>query len=180
MLFTKNHPPVGYYVYAYIRKSTGTPYYIGKGKDLRAIAKHGVPVPKDHTKIIILEQNLTEIGALALERRYIAWWGRKDSNTGILYNKTDGGEGGPSRKGSTASLETRKKMSQTRKGRPTWNKGLTKKIDNRLTGGPPKGIPSPKKGKPGKNKGITLKRYTCVHCGKITTGGNIGRYHKHL
>lgn len=103
-----------FYVYAYIREN-GTPYYIGKGFGNRHLARHNVPVPP-LSRIVFLEKNLTEIGALALERRYINWYGRKNNNTGTLRNLTDGGEGtcGMTYNHST---ETKNTLSSKRKNR---------------------------------------------------------------
>jgi hypothetical protein len=78
-----------YYTYAYLRKSNGTPYYIGKGKGRRAFVKHkGISTPKDRSKIIFLKENITEEEAIKHEIYMITILGRKDIGTGILLNRT--------------------------------------------------------------------------------------------
>lgn len=119
-----------YYVYAYHRKD-GSPYYIGKGCHKRAWSNidRTVLKPKEQKYITILENNLSEIGAFALERRLIRWYGRKDIGTGILRNKTDGGDGStnlsPKAKqrisaantGRKHTTEAKKLMSKNRRGK---------------------------------------------------------------
>ena len=86
--------PNRFYTYAYLREDR-TPYYIGKGKGKRIFSKKDrvVNLPKDKTRIIFLKQNLTEEEAFKHEIYMIAVFGRKDIGTGILHNRTDGGEG---------------------------------------------------------------------------------------
>lgn len=119
MIFSKTNPPSGHYVYAYVRKDN-SPYYIGKGKGKRAWSRTDRTVfpNKDHSNIVILEHNLTNVGSLAIERRMIAWYGRKDLGTGILYNKTDGGDGNC---GWLPSEETKQKISNQNKGKKKFN-----------------------------------------------------------
>jgi hypothetical protein len=83
-----------FYTYAYLREDK-TPYYIGKGKNYRAYykKKNEIKPPRDKSRIIFLKNNLTEEEAFKHEIYMIAVFGRKDLGTGILYNRTDGGEG---------------------------------------------------------------------------------------
>jgi len=101
-----------YYTYAYLREDK-TPYYIGKGKDDRIYSTNRrINQPKDKSRIIYLKQNLTEEEAFRHEIYMIAVFGRNDLGTGILHNRTDGGEGVSGR---ILSQESRIKMSESGK-----------------------------------------------------------------
>jgi ribosomal protein L24E len=130
--------PSRFYTYAYLRED-GTPYYIGKGKGKRAYKKgrEEVGKPTDKSRIIYLKQNITEDEAIKHEIYMIAVFGRKDLGTGILRNKTNGGDGASGykhseevclsfrermignqlAKGYKHSLEAREKISKANTGR---------------------------------------------------------------
>jgi hypothetical protein len=121
--------PNRFYTYAYLREDR-TPYYIGKGKEDRIYkrTKTDIKHPKDKSRIIFLKQNLTEEEAFKHEKYMISVFGRKDLGTGILHNKTNGGDGAS---GIIISLETKAKISAKLKGRTSNNKGKTTSPETR-------------------------------------------------
>ena len=97
-----------FYVYAYLRED-GTPYYVGKGSGRRDRERHTCPVPTNPNLSIRVATNLTERGAWDLEKQLISFYGR-ESDGGLLVNKSSGGAGGS---GWTQSKESNKKRSQS-------------------------------------------------------------------
>lgn len=86
-------------VYRHIRKDKNEPFYIGIGKfESRAYETKGRTVAwkniaKKGYEIEILFDNLNWEEACEKEKEFIALYGRKDIDTGILINMTEGGEG---------------------------------------------------------------------------------------
>ena len=81
-----------YYTYAYLRED-GTPYYIGKGHGYRINEmRHSIALPPKERRLILKHFN-NEVDAFRHEIYMIDVFGRKDNGTGILRNRTDGGEG---------------------------------------------------------------------------------------
>jgi hypothetical protein len=125
--------PKRFYTYAYLREDR-TPYYIGKGEKNRIYKKkkNEIQPPKDKSRIIFLKENLTEKEAFEHEIYMIAVFGRKDLGTGILHNRTNGGEGcsgavrseewklnqSKNREGILLSEEHKRKIGESKMGKP--------------------------------------------------------------
>lgn len=117
-----------YYIYFHRNSITNEIFYVGKGTGYRATTKGGrgkyyLNYVKKHGKPIIEinEKNLSNEKAVELEKYYIKHFGRKDLKTGILVNCTDGGEGCF---GLKHSDETKRKMSESKKGMQSFRKGM--------------------------------------------------------
>jgi len=185
-----------YYTYAYLRKDR-TPYYIGKGKGRRIYlkGKGEIGKPKDKSRIIFLKQNLTEEEAFKHEVYMIAVFGRKDLGTGILRNRTNGGDGlskpstetrrkiSEKHKGKTLSKEHKEKMSESHKGEKnhfygkTHSKEMRRKISETHKG---RTLSEEHKRKIGESgKGKTLSGETKRRISKAKRGENNPAYGKH-
>ena len=83
-----------YYTYIYWREDK-SPRYVGKGcGDRYNHPNHNVEVPPDNLITFVVE-NTTEEWAFFMEMEMIDKWGRLDDGTGILENRTDGGDNPP-------------------------------------------------------------------------------------
>lgn len=129
-------PAADYYVYAYLRETDRSPYYVGKGRKGRAWDPRGkaAGMPTNTRNIVMLRTGLTEQEAFQWEIFYIRHYGRKDIGTGILQNKSDGGEGAS---GVIRSDEYRAKMSKLHKGKILSGKTKDKLREARLRQGNP-------------------------------------------
>jgi hypothetical protein len=110
------------YVYRHIRLDKNEPFYIGIGSDenySRSRERYNrnglwkIIATKSEIEVEILLDGLTYKEAQEKEKEFIALYGRKNNNTGILTNLTDGGEGTI---GTVITEETRKKLSIAHKG----------------------------------------------------------------
>ena len=87
-------------VYQHRRKDTGEIFYIGIGEtEKRAYDKTGrnniwkLIAQETEYDIEIIKNNISRREARDIERRLIEQYGRRDKKTGILANKSIGGEG---------------------------------------------------------------------------------------
>jgi|SRR5208282_2701167 len=103
-----------FYAYMWLRED-GTPYYVGKGSGKRAFVNKDHAVRKPTSDRVIVFTCDSEEGAFEKEIELIKTWGRKDLGTGILHNRTDGGDNPPNRRGVKESEETRRRKSASAK-----------------------------------------------------------------
>jgi hypothetical protein len=110
-----------FYTYLWLREN-GTPYYVGKGHSRRAYVDHRRQRqyrPKSDARILV-QIWADEQAAFEMEKWYIKLFGREDLGTGVLLNRTDGGEGSNTFLGKHHTEMAKEKISKALKG----NKGF--------------------------------------------------------
>lgn len=187
-----------YYVYQYLREDL-TPYYIGKGSGGRMFkSQRNIPKPKDKNFIQIVEDNLTEDQAFALEMQLIEKYGRKDLGTGILRNLTNGGDGASGKVWSTvaksavatAKTEWHRAHDTTGSNNPNFgNKWSTEQREAGKIRAQLQGFIGNRKGCVASNKGIPMReeqkvklrkpkpRVVCPKCGHEMAPHILSRFH---
>lgn len=136
-----------FYTYQYYDPIKREPFYIGKGKGLRAynLRQRSIHFKNriEHIKaqgataeVHFLCKDVDEELAFLCEAEAIDLYGRRDLGKGPLLNYTDGGDGhsNPSAEarnkmrmthlGKQKSAEHRAKLKNCRNGEPSWNKGI--------------------------------------------------------
>ena len=119
-----------YYVYGYLRSrkgpfgEKGTIKYVGKGSNYRYRGQHqNVKVPKNLARdVIFFQKNMEEKDAFDMEETLITKYGRQDKGTGILENRSEGGNKPPS----AAGMKRKKKR--------IWSEESKAKLSASLTG----------------------------------------------
>jgi hypothetical protein len=125
MIIYRHLKPNGEVFYIGIAKLKSRPY----SKENRNKWWYNI-VNKYGYEVQILKTDLTWKDACELEQILIAHYGRKDLGLGPLVNLTDGGEGVLGLKGNIGhtgkkhSEETKKRISEIKKGTPPPNKGI--------------------------------------------------------
>lgn len=130
------------YVYKHIRPDKNDVFYIGIGVKKNRINSsksrnkfwHNI-VSKHGMVSEIIEDNLSWDEACLREKFWIGFYGRKNNNTGVLVNMTDGGDG---TYGKIVTDETKKKISKSNKG-----KVMTEEVKKKISESH-KGKPKPK------------------------------------
>jgi hypothetical protein len=162
--------------------------YVGRGTGRRAIAHlkatHNLELAQflkdsisgnDQVHVEILTGNLSTHAANAIERFWIAVFGRQDKQTGSLFNHTDGGQGWD--KGRTRgkpSASHREKLSIAQKGKPKKNPAKTSWSKDLILG--PRDCATKHKIKMAWAD-LLKDELTCPHCGKIGRGTVMKRWH---
>lgn len=193
-----------FFVYADC-KPDGTPFYIGKGSQYRV---NRLVRRNQHHKNITSKypgwyrglafMSSKQEDARKKEMELIAKYGRSDNGTGILCNKTDGGEGSSglvvpnevrlsisqSLKGKLVSEETKLKISQKKQGSKHTDESKDKmrivKLGKKSSEETKAKLSAIRKGKPVSAEtrqkmslsslGKTPKKFICLDCGKVVGG----------